>query len=1170
MDSEKTIKLWGNIIPEIDKSDPQHTYKDVNFTKDITVPLDFIYKTITSTENESQGETNNSLATQSVNYILLNEITRGGMGIIFKGKQNSLMREIAIKKIIPNKENSASKSKFISESLVTAYLEHPNIVPVHELSQDQDGGVILAMKLVGGLEWKHLLHPRNDYHKEKANSYDLEAHLGILLNVCNAVAYAHSKDIIHNDLKPSNIMVGEFGEVLVMDWGIAVNVKDKDKSDEITIHKSMVKSPMGTPCYMPWELAEGVGENIGPWTDVYLLGGILYHILMGKPPHGESTIGALVAAVTGKLPTFEDKIPRELQQICHKAMAKEIEKRYQAVEDFRKDLQNYLKHRESLMISDTAQTVLNKCCNQIKNELLENELDILYTNFSKAIFGFDQAVDLWNGNEDAKQGQQNARIEYAKIAFAHEDFGLANAQIATIQGNKEVDKLKVEIEEARDKKLKLKLMAEELQKKIVEQRNDAYIQLAQIALRKSEETYQQLLDNIHNQGSQNVIDLHTAENLYNQCGAYALESLKFLKSIEVPNTQQENQIETAKKTSYVMIWICQNRSYSSLLWSNPGGKNIYNEKSSISFSPDGNFLVFNTCNNSLLIHDLITKKDRKVTFPSRVDSVTFSPDGKYVAVGLENNKVYLYDIDQDVKYLFEGHCGSIEQVVFNCQGTLLASAAKDFKIKIWDLSTHQLLHTFEGHNALINAIAFSPDGTILVSASCDRAVRTWNISTKQQELLFEGTFYSVAFHPNQNSVALASKDNDVIIVNLETKQEEYKFRGHCDYVFSTAFSKDGKYLASASCDKSVKIWNFETRKQVYAIEETFFYNSIAFNPNYETIACNSENYTTKMWKLGKNKPVHNFRGHSDYILSVLFEGQFVVSGSWDTTVRIWDTTNKHATKVVTCGSPVNSISLNRDNTLVAAGTHNAIELYNIQTLQKVSVLEGHSGPLSSLVFSADNNYIISGSLDTTIRIWDIGSKKEMSILNDHSDYIKSLALHPNGKTLFSGSWDKTVRVWDLEKRTSSIFDTHDSPVDSITISPDGLLLASLGKTVKLWDIQKNKQILVIALESSEVVSLAFSPRNSLIALGLENGNILLQEIITGKQVFSFEGHNESVKSIAFSKDGKYIVSGSSDHIVKIWRLPRIELFKYSETFNKNILTSDFSYSVNQDMSLAKK
>ncbi|BBM86279.1 serine/threonine-protein kinase [Candidatus Uabimicrobium amorphum] len=348
---EQTFSGDGTVPP--DSPSPTDT-----FSEDATVQPEDAVKKMTHSVTET---TSPDLSTVQANFNVdqdyqnYEEINRGGMGIIYKAEQTKLQREVAIKKLIPGTE----ANKFLSESLVTAHLEHPNIVPVHELDRNKDGDILLAMKLVKGVSWKDLLYPQTPGHKEKAKKYDTQKHLDILINVCNAVSYAHSKGIVHCDLKPENIMIGDFGEVLVMDWGIAVNI-DENHHKKHTLHKDNITTPMGTPCYMSPELAEGRGKNISYATDVYLLGGILYEILHRKPPHsGESLWLVLLAAKESKpLSLNEDVLPM-LGQICHKAMAKESCDRYQSVEDFQIALNEYRQRHESILLATQANTLLD-------------------------------------------------------------------------------------------------------------------------------------------------------------------------------------------------------------------------------------------------------------------------------------------------------------------------------------------------------------------------------------------------------------------------------------------------------------------------------------------------------------------------------------------------------------------------------------------------------------------------------------------------------------------------------------------------------------------------------------------------------------------------------------------------------------------------------------------
>ncbi|BBM85759.1 serine/threonine protein kinase [Candidatus Uabimicrobium amorphum] len=411
---EKKIRnLWKHVIPQqqFESTETKATYKSLSLAENVTILDDEEAATIierAEQKDDSDAATvlngtiiENNTTQVPVNlhkshHVILDEIARGGMGAVYHGNQMCLNRDVAIKKMLATNEETSSR--FISEALVTAFLDHPNIVPIYELSKNESEEIILAMKLVGGNTWSDLLE-----------SKDFDDHLQILLSVCNAVAYAHSKGIIHCDLKPANIMIGEFGEVLVMDWGIAVDISPGEVKRGIP--QKDVHRPMGTPCYMPAELAEGRGEDIGPWTDVYLLGGILYKLLTKKPPHqGQTILEVLRSACTGCELDFATDTPLEIQEICRKALALSPQERYQTTAEFNNDLRSFIKHRESILIANQAHTKFTLC---VSNSEAKN----IYEEVTTCISGFQQALELWADNLQAKTWRHDARIFYAQTAL---------------------------------------------------------------------------------------------------------------------------------------------------------------------------------------------------------------------------------------------------------------------------------------------------------------------------------------------------------------------------------------------------------------------------------------------------------------------------------------------------------------------------------------------------------------------------------------------------------------------------------------------------------------------------------------------------------------------------------------------------------------------------------
>ena len=344
-------------------------------------------------------------------YAVLQKLGEGGMGEVWLALQSSLGREVALKqirsddlrKMPPNQAESARES-FLTEAVVTGGLNHPNIVPVFDMGIDVDGNLLYSMKCVRGVSWDKLI----DTISEAEN-------IEILRKVADAIGFSHSRGVVHRDLKPANIMIGSYGEVLVMDWGAALPMPHFPKVS------GMRPSPgrAGTPAYMPPEQALGDISKIGPHSDVYLLGALLFEIVAGCPPHplhsptGDSfSLKKLLENAVANTIVQTDA-SGELLEIALKALRTDPRDRYPSVESLVESLKNYQKHAESVMIGKQATA-----------DLAAANLSHDYSMYSRALYGFENALRLWEQNYDAMSGLMNARLDYSSAALKNQDFDL--------------------------------------------------------------------------------------------------------------------------------------------------------------------------------------------------------------------------------------------------------------------------------------------------------------------------------------------------------------------------------------------------------------------------------------------------------------------------------------------------------------------------------------------------------------------------------------------------------------------------------------------------------------------------------------------------------------------------------------------------------------------------
>ncbi len=364
-------------------------------------------------------------------------LAEGGMGMISLGEQGALRREVAVKTLKPEVRDPDLMDRLLTEARITGLVEHPNIVPIYALQADDDNVPLMVMKRIHGVSWRAML--RNDEHPAFPNDTDdkLAWHLQVLMDVCDAVHYAHSRGILHLDLKPDNVMIGGFRDVYLVDWGVAVSVRENHRgwlpmADEVA-------EVVGTPSYMAPEMVDRRSAVLDERTDVYLLGAVLHEILTGHPPHrGDNVHEVIYAAYESRRPNFGHGVPRELARIATKALDPRAENRHPSAEAFRSAVASFLEHRSSAALADDAMLVLAQlrvtvARERARQETFENargEVDAtlqreVMREFAECRFGFARALKEWPENERARAGLVEALLLMAEHQLARGDAAAA-------------------------------------------------------------------------------------------------------------------------------------------------------------------------------------------------------------------------------------------------------------------------------------------------------------------------------------------------------------------------------------------------------------------------------------------------------------------------------------------------------------------------------------------------------------------------------------------------------------------------------------------------------------------------------------------------------------------------------------------------------------------------
>lgn len=354
-------------------------------------------------------------------------IGEGGMSVLRSARQRELGREIAVKRLRPELRGQAAlRERLLNEARLTGALEHPNILPIHDVGVDADGEPFVVLRRIDGQAWSSLMADRDAVAHLFGQRDLLEWNLRVLMQVCNAAHYAHSRGVIHLDIKPDNVMLGAFGEVYLLDWGIAVELDpDAAPADERSTQ------PIGTPAYMAPEMVHGLAGGLSPQTDVYLLGATLYEILAGRAPHCGGTITEALAQIVVAEPPVPTGAPAELLAIVERAMRRAPGERHADAEQLRLAIQSFLEHRDSQRLSDDAAIRLEQLRQVLASPGAERER--IYALLGVCRFGFKGALSTWPDNATARRGLRDALSQVAQFELERGQPHAAAALVAECQ-----------------------------------------------------------------------------------------------------------------------------------------------------------------------------------------------------------------------------------------------------------------------------------------------------------------------------------------------------------------------------------------------------------------------------------------------------------------------------------------------------------------------------------------------------------------------------------------------------------------------------------------------------------------------------------------------------------------------------------------------------------------
>ena len=1036
---------------------------------------------------------------EAPDYELLELIGEGGMGVVYSAKQSSIARTVAIKMLKPTKKvGDDQRDKFISEAVVTGELNHPNIVPIYDLASNNKGALFYSMKHVQGTPWED----------ELANN-SLDENLQILLRVADAVAFAHSRGVMHRDLKPENVMLGDFGEVLVMDWGLARVTEEFPSANAIHQPNSLG----GTPAYMAPEMARGPIEKIDHTCDIYLLGAILYEIIGGIPPHsGRDVMQCLMAAAQNKIDPIDYK--GELLDVALKAMATKQSDRYATTKEFQAAVKTYMAHSESLVLSQHAEESL-----QAARESHD------YQAYARAMYGFQESLNLWPENERAQELLDETEMAYADSAKTKGDLDLAESLLTDDNEShqpllREIRKARQE-REAHDARLKLARYAiAALLLGIVGLGGFSYDKIR----RERDNAKRSEASAIKARDAETVARMQE-EKAREQEAAAKREAIRAreladasAKEERIANAQAQEQRKKADYEAYVAgIGLADAQVK----------RNEFDSARKLLARLQGEQGDSATGWEFQRLGFLTELSDHAHNINAPVLAIDYSASGGHIAVGDSDGKLLVIDSESD-DVVSEFALGEfVYSVAFSpTNEDQLASGSRDGSIRIAQVNADGQMRSLSGHTDVVSDVRFSKDGQRLISASYDETAFVWDLASGEHSKPLVGHsrwVRAAAFDPTRDVVVTAGQDSVAIVWKRTNNPEQVEYtqvcqlKGHKGPIFDVDVSSDGKRIATAGDDNLILLWNLDelleqqasgTPRPTRLQGHTAAVRSVRFSDTGDQLVSGGYDNTVRLWTSGRlNK---TFRGHGGRVEAVAFspDGEQVVSGGQDEFVREWE-----------------------------------IDSYRENIVLGRRVLAGHKDALLSAKFSPMGDEVITASRDHTAKLWNAETGDTLAHLEQGHEYLASTAaFFDKGQLLVTAAGDYSARIWDATTGNQLRVLKGTGLLGTLAVAPNGEWLAtgSVDNDVRIWDPRTGKLLSKLSGHGSSVTALAVDPAAQRLASGDDAGEInLWQADATGtlQLVANLSGHSRTITSLQFDATGNRLYSSSGDHTCGVWDVP---------------------------------
>ena len=954
-------------------------------------------------------------------YELLEEIAHGGMGVVYKARQISLNRVVALKMILSGRLASAwTVERFRTEAEAAARLEHPNIVPIYEVGE-LEGAHYLTMRLIEGCNLRQATGG-------KPLSMNRAAEL--IEAVARAMHYAHCRGVLHRDLKPANVLLDGAGQPHVTDFGLA-----KLAASDTGITRS--EAVMGTPNYMAPEQAAGHSKQATAAVDIYSLGAILYELLTGRPPFRGGTEMEVLLRVMGEEPrtprSILPKLDRGLETICLKCLEKEPQRRYRTAEELADDLARWLRHEP---IQAQPSVMWERAAKWARRRPLQATLGTVIT--LSAIV----ASLLWS--EASRQrmhvavaSRRNAMKEVEEL-FEKRNSGAALARLA-------------------------RLLRDEPANTVAASRLLAALTQRSFALPAGELIHgDEVLSAEYSPDGRWIVTAsrdRTARIWNAQTARLSLEL-----------AGQQGEVRCARFSPDSQRVVTGSEDGTARLWDVAAGRSLgqfSNHESAVrwaEFSPSGQSIL-TVATNVIRVWQagsgqLITKI---VAGQNMVRAARFSPDGEHVVTASQDGVVQIRDarngepVSEPLR-----HGAAVRAVQFSPDGLRVITASDDEKARIWTWGSGEIISL--GHSGIVSAAQFGPDGQRVVTACHDGIVRIWDARSGTQvsaDLRHEKQVNFVVFSPDALSLLSAGDDGTVRLWDADTGQPLAEPVQLAQFVEGALFRPNGRQFLTWSSEPRVRLWQMPApRPLVRPLPRFEGITWVEFSPDGQ-MAVTVSNWTVILWDTQRAQPLGEPQTLDFPIQRAQFDADgrrlLIVSGNH---VRVGDVVRLGSSVVsLRHEGPVQAAEFSQDGRWIVTVWGNIGSVWDARTGAKTGWTLRHDEMIESANFNPDAKRLVTASRDHTARIWEVGTGRFVSLAHSHPVLVARFS--GDGQRVATGASDGTARIWDARSgRALAEPLLHHGEVNSVAFSPDGqrVVTAAADQTIRVWDARTGQPL----------------------------------------------------------------------------------------------------------------